>query len=69
MDEIPQAKRREGLIRDKEQILISEKLVTLDKTAPVDKDFSKFKQEKRKLFTFFFFEIKMPSYLVFYFFR
>ena len=43
LDEIPQAKRREGLIRDKEQILISEKLVTLDKNAPVNKDFSKFK--------------------------
>lgn len=43
LDEIPQEKRREGLIRDKEQVLISEKLVTLDKNAPVDTDFSKFK--------------------------
>ncbi len=42
LDEIPQEKRREGLIRDKEQILISEKLVTLDKNAPVNQDFSKF---------------------------
>ncbi|MBQ3695799.1 MAG: DNA polymerase I [Alphaproteobacteria bacterium] len=42
LDEIPQAKRREGLIRDKEQILISEKLVSLDKNAPVNKDFSVF---------------------------
>lgn len=43
LDDIPQAKRREGLIRDKNQILVSEKLVTLDKNAPVDEDFSKFK--------------------------
>ncbi len=43
LDEIPQVKRREGLIRDKEQILISEKLVTLDKNAPVNQDFSQFK--------------------------
>ena len=43
LNEIPQEKRREGLIRDKEQILISEKLVTLDKNAPVDSDFSKLK--------------------------
>lgn len=43
LDEIPQAKRREGLIRDKEQILISEKLVTLDQNAPVDTNFDRFK--------------------------
>ena len=43
LDEIPQVKRREGLIRDKEQILISEKLVTLDKNVPVNQDFSQFK--------------------------
>ncbi len=42
LDEIPQAKRREGLIRDKEQILISEKLVTLDKNAPVNPDLTQF---------------------------
>ena len=42
LDEIPQEKRREGLIRDKEQILISEKLVTLAKDAPVNTDFTKF---------------------------
>ncbi len=45
LNEIPQAKRREGLIRDKEQILISEKLVTLAKDAPVDTNFSRFKTQ------------------------
>lgn len=43
LDKIPQEKRREGLIRDKQQILISEKLVTLDKNAPVNNDFERFK--------------------------
>ncbi|MBQ4472178.1 MAG: DNA polymerase I, partial [Alphaproteobacteria bacterium] len=42
LDEVPQQKRREGLIRDKEQILISEKLVSLDKHAPVKPDFEPF---------------------------
>lgn len=45
LDEIPQVKRREGLIRDKEQILISEKLVKLDKNAPVNSDFSPFQSK------------------------
>lgn len=35
LDEIPQVKRREGLKRDKEQILISRRLVQLDDHAPV----------------------------------
>ena len=35
LDEIPQEKRREGLKRDKEQILISRQLVRLDDNAPV----------------------------------
>ena len=41
LDDIPQEKRREGLKRDKEQMLISEKLVLLDKNAPVDPDLTK----------------------------
>jgi DNA polymerase-1 len=35
LDEIPQEKRREGLKRDKDQILISRQLVQLDANAPV----------------------------------
>lgn len=35
LDEIPQEKRREGLKRDKEQILISRQLVRLDDNAPI----------------------------------
>lgn len=46
LDKIPQQKRREGLIRDKEQVLISQKLVRLDKYAPVDKDLSQFELKK-----------------------
>ena len=42
LDKISQPKRREGLIRDKEQILMSKKLVSLDKYAPVDEDLSVF---------------------------
>ncbi|MBO7258268.1 MAG: DNA polymerase I, partial [Alphaproteobacteria bacterium] len=49
LDKIPQPKRREGLIRDKEQILISQKLVSLDKYAPVNEDLSVF-------------EVKHPNY-------
>ena len=40
LDEVPQQKRREGLIQEKERILLSEKLVTLDKHAPVQEDFT-----------------------------
>ncbi len=43
LEEIPQPKRREGLIRDKDQILISKQLVSLDKYVPVDEDLSVFK--------------------------
>jgi len=43
LDKIPQPKRREGLIRDKEQILISKQLVSLDKYAPVNDDLSVFR--------------------------
>lgn len=46
LDKIPQPKRREGLIRDKEQILISKKLVSLDKYAPVNDDLSQFSTQK-----------------------
>ena len=42
LDKISQPKRREGLIRDKEQILMSKKLVSLNKYAPVDEDLSVF---------------------------
>ena len=42
LDKIPQPKRREGLIRDKEQVLMSQKLVSLDKYAPVNEDLSIF---------------------------
>lgn len=43
LSNVPQPKRREGLIRDTEQILISKKLVMLDDHAPVNKDLSTFK--------------------------
>ncbi len=36
LNEIPQPKRREGLVRDREQILMSRRLVTLDAHAPAD---------------------------------
>ena len=38
LNEIPQPKRREGLMRDKEQILLSRRLVTLDAHAPVEEN-------------------------------
>ena len=49
LEKIPQPKRREGLIRDKEQVLISQKLVSLDKYAPVNENLSVF-------------EVKQPNY-------
>jgi len=49
LDEIPQAKRREGLIRDKEQILISRKLVTLDADVPVQNSLEDFKARQPNL--------------------
>lgn len=45
LDTIPKQKQKEGLIRDKEQILISEKLVTLDKNAPTENDLSVFESQ------------------------
>lgn len=42
LDDIPNEKKREGLKRDKEQILISQKLVKLDAFAPVSEDLSLF---------------------------
>lgn len=42
LDEIPQGKRREGLKRDKEKILISEQLVRLNTEVPVDSNLEKF---------------------------
>ncbi|MBQ7412982.1 MAG: DNA polymerase I [Alphaproteobacteria bacterium] len=42
LDDIPQAKRREGLIRDREQILISRQLVELNAWAPVKRSLSDF---------------------------
>ena len=44
LNEIPQQKRREGLLRDKDKILISEKLVILDNNVPVSDDFEQFKK-------------------------
>ena len=44
LEEIPQQKRRETLIRDKEQILISEKLVLLATNAPVSPDLTLFQK-------------------------
>ncbi|MBR6675618.1 MAG: DNA polymerase I, partial [Alphaproteobacteria bacterium] len=49
LEKIPQPKRREGLIRDKEQVLMSQKLVSLDKYAPVNENLSVF-------------EVKQPNY-------
>ena len=49
LNEIPQAKRREGLIRDKEQILISRKLVTLDPDVPVQNSLEDFKAKEPNL--------------------
>lgn len=46
LDKIKQPKRREGLIRDKDQILISKQLVSLNKHAPVDPNLSLFKLQK-----------------------
>lgn len=46
LDKISQPKRREGLIRDKEQILMSKKLVSLNKYAPVDENLSIFQVKK-----------------------
>ena len=42
LNDIPQAKRREGLIRDREQILISKRLVELNAWAPVKQPLSDF---------------------------
>ncbi|MBQ9739019.1 MAG: DNA polymerase I [Alphaproteobacteria bacterium] len=49
LEKIPQPKRREGLIRDKDQVLMSQKLVSLDKYAPVNENLSVF-------------EVKQPNY-------
>lgn len=43
LSDVKQEKRREGLIRDTAQILMSKKLVELDSHAPVKEDFSVFK--------------------------
>ncbi|MDC3038150.1 DNA polymerase I [Candidatus Pelagibacter sp.] len=53
--EIKQNKRRETLIENKDQALISKKLVTLDHNSPVDRDLSEFKLQnidKDKLYKF-----------------
>ena len=55
LNEIPQSKRREGLIRDKDQILISRKLVELDTHAPVTlslEDFIVREPDQKKLLQF-----------------
>lgn len=55
LDQIPQAKRREGLIRDHDQIIMSRKLVKLDDHAPVSDDLEKFQVKKpdyEKIFNF-----------------
>ena len=44
--QIPQPKRREILIRDKDQILMSKKLVELNKYAPVNENLSDFRLKK-----------------------
>lgn len=49
LDEIKNERRREGLKRDKEQILVSQKLVKLDAYAPVSNDLSIFKAKKPNL--------------------
>ncbi|MBR4927595.1 MAG: DNA polymerase I, partial [Alphaproteobacteria bacterium] len=46
LDQIPQPKRRETLIRDKTQVLMSKKLVELNKYAPVNENLSIFKLKK-----------------------
>ncbi len=54
-NEIKQNKRRETLIENKDKALISKKLVTLKKDAPVDRDLSEFKLkeiDKDKLYKF-----------------
>lgn len=43
LSEIPQEKRREGLIRDTAQVLMSKKLVELDTHAPVSENLEQFK--------------------------
>lgn len=43
LSDITQPKRREGLIRDTKQILVSKQLVTLDSHAPVNEDLTVFK--------------------------
>ena len=53
--EIKQNKRRETLIENKDQALISKKLVTLENNSPVNKDLSEFKLkniDKEKLYKF-----------------
>ena len=46
LSQVKNEKRRTILERDKEQILISQQLVTLNKNAPVSTDLSKFKAQK-----------------------
>ncbi len=43
LSDVPQPKKREGLIRDTKQILISKQLVTLDSHVPVNEDLTIFK--------------------------
>ncbi|MGN1063111.1 MAG: DNA polymerase I, partial [Alphaproteobacteria bacterium] len=55
LSDIPQQRRREGLIRDTEQILISRRLVTLDTQVPVSEELERFRVQKpdyEKIFHF-----------------
>ena len=55
IDKIKSEKRRQGLLQDKEQIYISQKLVKLDDNVPVHKDISQFvlsKPDEDALFCF-----------------